>query len=313
MAVDISVIVPVYKVEKFLHACVDSILTQTFWNFEILLIDDGSPDLSGKICDDYATMDSRVRVIHKKNGGVSSARQCGIMKAQGKWIIFVDSDDILPPYALEYMYNASEGYSMVIGNIGTNDKKKFSFQIHKNIDKTSMDWVMDMLKGTIHTAPYAKLIKRECLDISFFKLPNDIVYAEDFITNVRLAININKVHYIPYTVYIYTIDNINSITNRFVYTLDYGMKVYDYITKAVNHLGICHNSKSMRMFYLNILKHVTMSLQYDKSHPFVKENLFKITMANCGSFKNILWLLILKNKFLYSIFAKIRQMNMIFR
>ena len=89
----ISVIVPVYNVEKFLTRCIDSILAQTFTDFELLLIDDGSKDKSGEICDEYAAKDSRIRVFHKQNGGVSTARNLGIDKAQGEWVYFVDSDD----------------------------------------------------------------------------------------------------------------------------------------------------------------------------------------------------------------------------
>ena len=89
----ISVIVPVYNVEKYLRQCLDSILAQTFTDFELLLIDDGSPDTSGTICDEYAALDSRVRVFHKENGGVSSARNLGLDNAQGEWITFVDADD----------------------------------------------------------------------------------------------------------------------------------------------------------------------------------------------------------------------------
>ena len=89
----ISVIVPVYNTEKYLNRCIDSILAQTFTDFELLLIDDGSTDCSGKICDEYAAKDSRVRVFHKENGGVSSARNMGLDNAQGEWITFVDSDD----------------------------------------------------------------------------------------------------------------------------------------------------------------------------------------------------------------------------
>lgn len=81
----ISVIVPVYKAEKYIHRCIDSLLAQTFKNFELLLIDDGSPDNSGKICDEYACIDSRVRVFHKGNGGVSSARQYGLEQAAGEY------------------------------------------------------------------------------------------------------------------------------------------------------------------------------------------------------------------------------------
>ena len=89
----ISVIVPVYKAEAYLRCCVDSLLAQTFRDFEILLIDDGSPDKSGEICDEYARQDGRIKALHKKNGGVSSARNVGIEHAQGEWITFVDADD----------------------------------------------------------------------------------------------------------------------------------------------------------------------------------------------------------------------------
>ena len=100
----ISVIVPVYNTEKYLHRCVDSILAQTFTDFELLLIDDGSTDSSGAICDEYAQKDSRVRVFHKENGGVSSARNLGLDKAKGKWVTFVDSDDWIKESFLNKLY-----------------------------------------------------------------------------------------------------------------------------------------------------------------------------------------------------------------
>lgn len=89
----ISVIVPVYNTEQYLPRCIDSILSQTFTDFELLLIDDGSKDNSGKICDEYAAKDSRIRVFHKKNGGATSARILGINNSCGEFICFVDSDD----------------------------------------------------------------------------------------------------------------------------------------------------------------------------------------------------------------------------
>ena len=95
MDILISIIVPVYKVEKYLRRCIDSILAQTYQNIEVLLIDDGSPDNSGEICDEYAERDSRVRVFHKPNGGVSSARNLGLKEAKGQYIGFVDADDRL--------------------------------------------------------------------------------------------------------------------------------------------------------------------------------------------------------------------------
>ena len=97
----ISVIVPVYKVEKYLHRCIDSILTQTFTDFELVLVDDGSPDGSGAICDEYAKKDKRVKVIHKENGGVNSARLEGFKNSNGKFLVFVDSEDTLTDKALK--------------------------------------------------------------------------------------------------------------------------------------------------------------------------------------------------------------------
>ena len=104
----VSIIVPVYKAEKYLRRCVDSILAQTFRDWECILVDDGSPDGSGAICDDYAAKDPRITVIHKENGGVSSARNMALDKILGKWLTFVDSDDCLYPNALQRWVDVAE-------------------------------------------------------------------------------------------------------------------------------------------------------------------------------------------------------------
>ena len=97
----ISVIVPVYNVERYLRRCVDSILHQTYRNFEVLLVDDGSTDASGAICDEYAAQEERVTAVHQKNGGLSAARNAGLERAQGTYLCFVDSDDFLDSRMLE--------------------------------------------------------------------------------------------------------------------------------------------------------------------------------------------------------------------
>ena len=108
----VSVIVPVYRVESYLHRCVDSILAQTFSDFELILVDDGSPDSCGAICDEYARQDSRIHVIHQENGGLSAARNAGIdwafANSDSQWLTFVDSDDWLHPQMLEAMWNAAQ-------------------------------------------------------------------------------------------------------------------------------------------------------------------------------------------------------------
>ena len=111
----ISIIIPVYNTESYLARCVDSILSQSFIDFELLLIDDGSTDGSGVICDAFADQDGRVRVFHKENGGVGSARNLGIDNAQGEWLYFVDSDDELMPDGLQVLVDGiSEEVDMVM-------------------------------------------------------------------------------------------------------------------------------------------------------------------------------------------------------
>ena len=125
----ISIIVAVYKVEACLSRCIDSLLAQTFTDFELLLIDDGSPDSSGMICDVYAERDSRVRAFHKENGGVSSAREYGLCQARGEYIIHADPDDWVEPTMLEVLYNKAqeEAADMVICDFFTNDSTGQSY------------------------------------------------------------------------------------------------------------------------------------------------------------------------------------------
>ena len=119
---EISVIVPVYKVEQFLHRCVDSILHQSFYDFELVLVDDGSPDNCGTICDGYAETDNRIHVIHQENGGLSAARNTGIdyvMKtSESHWIAFVDSDDWVHPDYLKILYNTAKHTSCKLSACG---------------------------------------------------------------------------------------------------------------------------------------------------------------------------------------------------
>ena len=115
----ISIIIPVYNAEKTLNRCVDSVLNQTFHDWELLLIDDGSKDRSMYLCDEYALKDKRIKVFHKKNGGVSSARNMGLDYARGEWITFVDSDD----YICENIFDlvSSHNEDLLIFNYGSSD------------------------------------------------------------------------------------------------------------------------------------------------------------------------------------------------
>lgn len=111
---EISVIVPVYRAEAYLPACIDSILNQTYGNFELILVDDGSPDSCGQICEEYAARDSRIRVLHQENQGQAAARNHAVETAQGRWLCFVDSDDLIHPRMMECLYSqVKEGKASV--------------------------------------------------------------------------------------------------------------------------------------------------------------------------------------------------------
>lgn len=162
----ISVIVPVYKVEPYLRKCVDSILDQTYQNLEVILVDDGSPDNCGAICDDYAAQDCRVKVIHKKNGGLSSARNAGLEIASGEYISFVDSDDILPQQSLELLLRTIEeqGAQIAIGeNLRFSDvpqpEENTSLRIHCMSQSEAMQ---DVFKNGC--ASWARLYRRKIHD-----------------------------------------------------------------------------------------------------------------------------------------------------
>jgi glycosyltransferase involved in cell wall biosynthesis len=172
----ISVIVPVYNVENYLRACVDSIIAQTYDNLEIILVDDGSPDNCPAICDEYAEKDRRIKVIHKENGGVSSARNYGIDASKGLYITFIDSDDTVAKNWIEGLYETINDYDLSIAGITyVNDQNQSS---SSPIGKEFVDLIKNSLFG------YAcnKLYKKEAIgDLRFAS-----VQREDIIFNLSL-------------------------------------------------------------------------------------------------------------------------------
>ena len=116
----ISIIVPVYNVERYIEKCVESIISQTFRNIEIIIVDDGATDRSGVIADQLATRDQRIRVIHKQNGGLSSARNEGVVHAKGKFLMFIDSDDYIAPNMCEVLYKHAIDNSCDLVECGVN-------------------------------------------------------------------------------------------------------------------------------------------------------------------------------------------------
>ena len=211
----ISVIVPVYKAENYLHRCVDSLLAQTFQDFEILLIDDGSPDRSGEICDECARKDKRVRVFHKENGGVTSARSLGVNKCECKYVCFVDADDDIPVYALETLANAtSERYDIIVGR--ADDGRYLKEEL------TAEEFRSHAITGTCFPpAPWGKLVKKTLFNAQTFDIPREIVKGEDMLMNIRLAFaNTKQVRLVSENIYHYRV-NPESCIHTFQNSLDY--------------------------------------------------------------------------------------------
>ncbi|MBQ8418044.1 MAG: glycosyltransferase [Phascolarctobacterium sp.] len=200
----LSIIVPVYKVEQYIHKCVDSILNQTFTDFELILVDDGSPDNCGKICDEYAQKDERVRVIHKENGGLSDARNAGIDVATGEVIGFIDSDDWVERYMYQEMLNYMEENNLDIVCADTNQvkdgKAKFKPRYSKNKIWLKDEATCEILNGTLDNAAWNKIYKRSV--IGNVRYPKGRIY-EDVATTYKFISNSEKVGYISKPYYNY--------------------------------------------------------------------------------------------------------------
>ena len=210
---EISIIVPVYKVEKYLEKCVDSILNQTFKDFELILVDDGSPDNCPKLCDEYAEKDNRVKVIHKENGGLSDARNCGIEAAEGKYIGLIDSDDYIAPDMYESLYNNLINNDADISVCGLYDCYKDKI-IPQSIKKgfyefNSTEALGYLLSGEgIGLFAVNKLYKKNIF--STVKYPENRLY-EDAAVIVDILMNANKI-VIDTTPKYYYLHRENSIT-----------------------------------------------------------------------------------------------------
>lgn len=209
----VSVIVPVYKAESYLNRCIDSLLAQTFTDYEVILVDDGSPDRSGVICDEYARKDTRVKVIHQPNGGVSKARQRGMDEAKGEYTIHADPDDWVEPDMLEELYRKAkeENADMVICDFYNNSKDSQKRSVQKP-SQLRHDVVQCELFQQLHGSCWNKLVRRACYNQFNIKFPEGVACREDVFVNTSLLAHNIKVAYLPMAFYHYdNFSNGNSI------------------------------------------------------------------------------------------------------
>ncbi len=211
----VSIIVPVYKAEKYIHQCIDSLLAQTYKNIEVILVDDGSPDNCGKICDEYAAKDCRVKVIHQQNGGVSVARQTGINHATGEYSIHADPDDWVELNMIEELVAkaVADNADMVICDFYRESKSEKTYDCQNPGDDLSASSVLrKILSQQLHGSCWNKLVNRSRIEGIGFT-PEDLCILEDELYNIRILTRSIKVTYLPKALYHYRIDNEDSLCN----------------------------------------------------------------------------------------------------
>lgn len=174
-----SMIIPVYRTEQYLSRCIYSVLNQTFQDYEIILVDDGSPDNCPSICDEFAEIDSRVKVIHKINGGVSSARNVGIEEANGDYIWFVDSDDYIEEFALEQIYDAIQEKYADLYLFNTNSiKESFTGGFEEFLYRYYFTYIVGF-------GPWNKIYRRKLLIENDLRFDTEETVGEDLLFNLN--------------------------------------------------------------------------------------------------------------------------------
>lgn len=220
-----TIIVPVYNVEKYINRCIDSILAQTINEWELILVDDGSLDNSGKICDEYAEKDTRIKVFHKQNGGVSSARNLGIQEAEGEFVLFVDADDYLEKYALSVLKDATTGQNpdMVIYNtreVLNNGKQiEYHYPLLKNKVYNKQEIEQQLIPFACQSPSFVNPPWNKAYRLTIIRDNNlcfqKRVMGEDWLFNVNYIQKINSAIFIDKPLYNY-MRNDESASSKYI-------------------------------------------------------------------------------------------------
>lgn len=220
----VSILVPIYNVEKYLPRCIESVLSQDFRDYELILVDDGSPDQCPQICDEYAMKDKRIKVVHKKNGGLVSARLAGFKVARGEYVMHVDSDDYLLPSAISTLYNeAKEGdYDVVKSRpLREDDNGKRwqeSYMINDGEILDTETYILDMLHNHISPYLHSSIYRRTIFSKDIFEkvLSGGITIGEDWVTNMLVSERVNKALVIGQSVYVYFWNNSSMMSSTII-------------------------------------------------------------------------------------------------
>lgn len=248
---EISILVPVYNVEKYLSRCIESVLLQDFTDYELILVDDGSLDRCGEICDEYAyKYPDKIKVVHKENGGLISARYYGVKEATGNYYIFLDSDDTLSPNSVSILYkNIKSGdYDIVRGTAVWIDEKGMkypidTYKISKGVISGACKFTEALYKGEVAPYLWACIYKASLFNNKVYELTikNKINVGEDWVTNMLISLKVNRCLVIPDIVYNYHMNSTSYMSsyimsNEYLDKIDYIMDIFhiynnDYIRK----------------------------------------------------------------------------------
>ncbi len=207
----LSIIIPVFNSEKYLPSCLESVLSQSFADYELLLIDDGSTDGSGLICDEYAERDRRIRVFHKANGGVSSARNRGLDEANGDFILFIDADDIIGDCHLMHLMDSNA--DLVLSGMqkfgAKNDKsvpKRFS---SFGLEELPLHWNTPPNMNYLYCFPWAKRFRARIIQENGIRFNESLFFSEDMCFNLSYYAHAQTFEELPFADYLYRIESIS--------------------------------------------------------------------------------------------------------
>ena len=204
----VSIIVPIYAVEKYLPKCIESLMNQTYRDIQIILVDDGSPDGCGAICDTYAAKDSRIQVIHQQNSGVSAARNAGLLRAKGEYIGFVDPDDWVAPEMYESMFQAIQrekvdlaicGYDYYYEDGCIDEKRRYKVQKDEKITQKEVMYRFSDMPPSIRHGVCNKLFKKNLLHNMKFKVglhsSEDVLFLNEYVGKIKSAVVVHQPYY----------------------------------------------------------------------------------------------------------------------
>lgn len=262
----VSIIIPVYNVEKYLPECLESIIAQDFPDFECLLVDDGSTDGSGALCDSYAAQDSRFRVFHQQNMGVSAARNRGIAEATGEWISFVDSDDWLDCSYLSDLLSVQIADWIISGCTVHNSGKIIELvppqQLSFEVSKDSIGIIAHLLQNYSFYGPCCKLFRKSIIELKEIKYNKAISFGEDLMFNFDYFLNVRTISCVPRSNYHYRILS-NTLSTKIYadkWELDYSQ--WKHMVDTITSLDLFSNE--------------VKDLLYDRLYGIIERNIFEI-------------------------------------